>query len=368
MLARLSSPAARVRAAALLICSSVLGLPVLVGSARAADGWNGFAVQAWPSANWRPYAPTSPFNRTTTGATVHPASSRMVGKVLAWGMPGNLVAGTAETTYDFGHPTYYPQSTSPLFTLRSLGYSPAVNGLRIRIPDAARPAGGSDAHMTVVERDGWEYDFWGVTGKTPGGGTLTFQLGGRTRIDGSGLGSNGVAARYGNLAGIIRAQEIAAGQINHALFIVLKCTSSSTSFGYGTRTDGSSKSAFVYPALAGGSRCESTDNADAPPMGARFQLNMTDTQINALAVPAWKKTILRALARYGGYVGDTGGPGFGLQFESSTMYTVFDQPDPLASFAGANRLPLWNGMYVFNVANDVDWGRYLRVLTPPPAS
>ena len=33
---------------------------------------------------------------------------------------------------------------------------------------------------------------------------------------------------------------------------------------------------------------------------------MSDAQIAALAVPAWKKTILTALAHYGGYVGDTG--------------------------------------------------------------
>ena len=146
--------------------------------------------------------------------------------------------------------------------------------------------------------------------------------------------------------------------------MVLKCTSSATTFGYGTTTDGSSKSAFVYPAAAGGSRCGSADN-DAPPAGARFQLAMSDVQIAALGVPAWKQTILTALAHYGGYVGDTGGPGFGLMFESSTMYTSFGVADPLRQFAQQNSISQWSNMYAFNLASGVDWAKYLRIVAPP---
>ncbi|HYV14547.1 MAG TPA: hypothetical protein VE972_00825, partial [Conexibacter sp.] len=90
-----------------------------------------------------------------------------------------------------------------------------------------------------------------------------------------------------------------------------------------------------------------------------------DAQIAALNVPAWKKTILTALAHYGGYVGDTGGPGFGLQFESSATYTVFGLADPLVAFAQQNGISSSGGIYVFDVASGVDWARYLRVLTPP---
>ncbi|HYV16888.1 MAG TPA: hypothetical protein VE972_12810, partial [Conexibacter sp.] len=195
--------------------------------------------------------------------------------------------------------------------------------------------------------------------------TLTFSLGGRTRIDGSGLGSNATAARFGGLAGPIRAQELSAGVIHHALFVVVRCATSATTFGYGTKLDGSSKSAYVYPAMAGGTRCSSTDNTDAPPLGARFQLNMTDQQIDALGMPAWKRGILIALAHYGGYVGDTGGPGFGLLLESSSMYTSLGYADPLATLGRTLGLSLWSGRYVFNVASGVDWARYLRVVVPP---
>jgi hypothetical protein len=196
-----------------------------------------------------------------------------------------------------------------------------------------------------------------------GGGTLSFAWGGRTRIDGDGLGSAATAAGFGNLAGMIRAPELAAGHINHALFIVLKCAAKGTSFGYGT-TATSYGSSYVYPATHGGSTCGSTV-PNAVPLGARFTLAMSDAQIGALSVPAWKKTILTALAHYGAYVGDTGGPGFAFMVESSATYTALGLPDPLVAFAVLNNLPTWNGEYIFDVASGVEWAKYLRVLTPP---
>jgi hypothetical protein len=293
-----------------------------------------------------------------------PNSANIVAAALQWGNPGNMV-DAAGATNDWAHPTYYAQPTDPVFTLKPLAGSQVLNGMQINIPDAAKPAAGGDGHMTVVEPDGWEYDFWQVQSKPQGGGTLTFNGGGRTRVDGDGLGSFGTAAGFGNLAGMIRAQELAAGHIDHALFIVVKCTGPATSYGYGVHlSTSSSNGSYVYPASHGASTCGSTD-PNLPPAGARFQLAMSDAQIAALAVPQWQKTILTALAHYGGYVGDTGGSGFGFMFEDSTMYTSLGKADPLAQFAQANGVPQWNGQYVFHVGDGVDWGRYLRVLAPP---
>jgi hypothetical protein len=92
---------------------------------------------------------------------------------------------------------------------------------------------------------------------------------------------------------------------------------------------------------------------------------MTDLQIAALAVPWWKKTILTALAHYGGYVGDTGGAGIGFMLEDSTMYTSMGVSDPLAAFARANGVPTFNGQFVFNISSGVDWARFLQVVVPP---
>ena len=309
-----------------------------------------FTVGAWPGACWRPYSADSPFNRPISAAPqVRADSAAIVARVLAFGAASNLVAGTAGTTSDWQHPTYYPQASDPLFTLHcteAWGTCP-IEGMQIRVPDAARPAGGSDAHMTIVDQaTGWEYDLWSVTSKPAGGGTLSFGWGGRTRIDGDGRGSGATAAQYGNMAGSIRAQEMAAGRIEHALFMVVNCDSGG----------------YVYPAGKSGRAC--ANRASAPPMGSRFQLDMTGAQIDALALPAWKKTILRAMAEYGMYVGDTGGGGFGLQFESGSTYTSFGVQDAMVTFAAQNAVPLYQGKYIFDLKTGVDYASRLRVLDP----
>ncbi len=150
---------------------------------------------------------------------------------------------------------------------------------------------------------------------------LRYTAAARLRVDGSGIDGGATAADFGNLAGVIRAPELAAGRIDHALFLVIRCAASGNRFGFGTRHRGGDDSAWVYPASGGSAPCR--DGSRAPPLGARLQLAMSERELNALPVPPWKRAILRALARYGAYVGDTGGPGVGLQIESSLTYTAF---------------------------------------------
>jgi hypothetical protein len=283
-----------------------------------------------------------------------PNSAAIVSRVTGWGPPSDFVAGTADTSSDWSHPTYYSKSTDPVFTLHCYESSwgtCATEGMQIRVPDAARPAGGSGTHMSGVDHAcGWEYDLYKVRSKPRGGGVLEFRWGGRTRIDGDGRNAGATAANFGLGAGIIRAQELAAGQINHALFMVIKCDSAS----------------FVYPATKTGRSCSSIgqSNSDAPPMGSRLQLNMSAAQIDALAVPPWKKTVLKAMATYGMYFGDTGGGAWGIQAESGSTYTSFGKEDAMVTFARNNGVPTYNGKYVFNIRDDVDWARHLRVIAP----
>ncbi len=330
-------------------------------------GWGGFGGLSLPGPSWKPYANTSPFNQSAAGAAEHPESQAIVKTVLSWGLPENLEAGNAETSEDWGHPTFWAQPGDPIYTLQATEpWGPnALNGMRIAIPEDARPAGGGDGHMTVVEPNGEEYDFWRAQAPPPGGGTFTFAWGNLVPggLKGNGIGGGGTASGFGNLAGMIRAPELAAGHINHALFIVLKCAAPGTGFGDGAALD-PPNSSYVYPANEGGSACPAGES-DAPPLGTRFMLAMSDAQIKALAVPSWKKTILTALAEYGGYFGDTGGPGFTFMFESSTTYTALNLPDPLVEFAQQNELPESQGIYLFNVASGVEWEKYLRVVEPP---
>jgi hypothetical protein len=240
---------------------------------------------------------------------------------------------------------YWSRPGDPTYRLHATDRARhGIEGKRIPIPAGARPAGAADAHMTIVTPDGWEYDLWGAQTPPPRGGTLTFRSGGRIRIDGSGLDSAATASHFGNLAGVIRPEELSAGHIDHALVIVVRNTSRS----------------YVYPAAASDGY-----RYGGVPMGSRFQLAMSDAQIAALSAPRWKKTILTALARYGGYVGDSGGSGFGFEFLSGQTYTSFGRSDPLVDYARAVGIHDKGGRYVFDVPSGVDWARYLRVLAPP---
>jgi hypothetical protein len=124
----------------------------------------------------------------------------------------------------------------------------------------------------------------------------------------------------------------------------------------------------VWPAASNSGRsCSSMglSNANAPAMGQHFFLDMSDAQIDSLAKPAWQKTILRAMARYGLYVGDTGG-GF-LKLESGSSYTSFGLPDPWIGIARAAGLSPWHDnstgkdVYTFDLSKSVDWAGHLKV-------
>jgi hypothetical protein len=282
---------------------------------------------------------------------------------LSWNQLTPAAIGTADTPDDYGHPTYYSRRSDPRYRIHCIVYAcPKVEGRRVRIPARARPAGGRDGHMTVVDQAGrWEYDFWQVRTKPlPGrGGTIVISSGGRTRIgtpDANGLGSQASAAAWGLLGGLIRAPELAAGRIDHALLFATRCDNGR----------------YVYPAGGLGRACAALGqaNANAPPMGARFQLDMSEPEIDALRVPAWKKAILRALARYGMYLGDTGG-GF-LAFESGSTYTSFGYRDPMEAFAQGHvkegDISTWvssggKRRYALDVRSGVPWNR-LRVINP----
>jgi hypothetical protein len=200
--------------------------------------------------------------------------------------------------------------------------------------------------MAVVDlRSGWEYDLWQAHVPTRGR-VVTASWGGRTRIMGAGTGSAATAAHFGLLAGVVRAPEFGAGRIDHALLMVTRCTSG-----------------YVPPARGGGASCP--PGTDAPKAGMRFQLAMSPREIDRLRAPAWKKTILRALAQYGAIVGDTGGSApWGIELESGSTYTSFGHPDQLVEVARALHVPSGLGGYVFNFGAGIDWRQRLRVVAP----
>jgi hypothetical protein len=346
--------------------------PCLLGS---------FGVGAWPGACWRPFSDSSPFN---VPLPAHPRvdqdSSAVVSRIFSLASAPYPAELEARNDFSFGEPTYYSGPGDPAFTIHctrtSFGRC-ALEGMSVRIPAGAKPEGGAasdgtdsgpDAHITVIDQAGnREYDLWQVQ-RSPipsTGGTLNISFGDQTSITGSGIGekSCATAACFANLAGRLRAEELQAGkkkkrkkkkkhhaQINHALVIDIKCDNGS----------------YVYPATKTGARCSNTSGA--PPMGARLQLDYTPREIAALDVPSWQKPILKAMAKYGMFFGDTGTANlFNIEVESDLQYTTMGSAPKWLNFAKANDWSFspgaYGGYYSGKFTTGVDWHR-LRVIDP----
>jgi hypothetical protein len=91
---------------------------------------------------------------------------------------------------------------------------------------------------------------------------------------------------------------------------------------------------------------------------------MSDEEIAALDAPAWRKTILTAMAHYGIYVGDTGADPWGIEAESGRTYTSFGMPDPFVELAIEYGIPLSTNQYRLELAEGIDWTTRLRVIDP----
>ncbi|MGI9020542.1 MAG: hypothetical protein ACR2G3_07525 [Solirubrobacterales bacterium] len=325
------------------------------------DGFCG--LQPFQAGDCEPYSATSPFNVPLAEVAPDRGRSQAVASRLAGFGPGPQIAvGVAETSADFDHPIYFSRQGDPAYEI-SCAQECEGEGRTVRVPIPAEPAGGSDAHMAVIEeRTGLEYDLYGVRDRAPGGGVLRVALAGVTTYSGpraDGLGSNATAAHFGLAAGIIRPGELAQGQIDHALAIVVECTNGR----------------FVPPAEGPGvgRSCASIGQspAGAPALGEHIYLEMSDEEIDGLEAAPWQQAILLAMARYGMYVEDTGATanGWALLVESGSSYTSFGRPDPWVRLARTLGVPRAEEARVPNtrildLQGLVDWGARLRVAPP----
>jgi hypothetical protein len=219
----------------------------------------------------------------------------------------------------------------------------------MQIPALARAAesngnGAGDSHIAVVQPNGIEDDLycWN-SGSTPtcdqpSGGiaanwTAGAVLGPASGGDACGNFFTGAgqlpASTSGNTtaggacegAGVLSPQQLIAGHINHALFLITNCANGN-----------------VYPAETGSNtdRCSGT----GPALGARLWYDVPDATTEAdAALHPWEKAILEALHDYGGYVMDDvngGAIGQGVQFvpeseEPAYRYGSGDQWSGLAA-------------------------------------
>jgi hypothetical protein len=271
---------------------------------------------------------------------------------MIYGLP-SATSDPAYPSSDFQHPVYLVSWTDAVSRVRCVRFAcPELRGADVPLPPGARPAAAGDGHLAVMDEDsGDEYDLWQV--HRLGGPEITASAGGETTPAeglGYGLGSDATAAHFGLAAGLIRAPELMAGEIDHALFLDVDCTRG-----------------FVAP--AGGRGAECAGGAPAPAIGQRLRLDYSDAEIAALDAPAWKKAVLRALAHYGGYVGDTGASSdaaFDVAIESGETYTSLGARDFTGEFwasVDGTAHDRYRNYRYFDLGSGVDWRR-LEVVDP----
>jgi hypothetical protein len=209
----------------------------------------------------------------------------------AWTTFTPLQIGNAN---DGSTPIYLASNSDPTFTIHCTLYNcPGLEGsvIHVPIPYVVENNGAGDGHMAVISPDkSTVYEFYQT--KQPNGSTINISSG--TKFSTSGIGwstSYGGAANAAQasfVAGVVTAEDLLKGRIDHALIAAVPC-----------------ESGTVYPSIASpDGPCPSGNGA---PMGARLWLNLTDAQIDALGMPVTKTIVAKALAHYGLFVMDSAG-------------------------------------------------------------
>jgi len=329
-----------------------------------------------PSATWRPFNDSSAWNTPIPSSpTIAPDSTSVVTWLNSLNGPVDRYMGQGGTTGDYDHPAYYAASNSPLVRVKFLSnssdpsvvYTSSTTGTRLRVSDlhnrriplpaGATPAGGTDGHM-IIETATRSYEMWQGNNWQPGENRYGCAYGAVYDLAGNGASTDGhsaTAAGVSLLSGRIRLAELQAGKINHALAMVVKYVRRNVVTGPATGC------ATPDPATVAGD----ANDLKWPVTGARFQLNYTESEIEALAVPAWKKVILRAMREYGLIVMDTGGASWNLQFESGAVDVAQGQPDRWRAYAvaqGWSQVVDVGNPYILPLKTGVDWTK-LRVVS-----
>lgn len=310
---------------------------------------------AWP-ASFQPYAGSPVWSAAVeSNPSYDPNSSAIIAAWFPGAGNGFPVRNQEPGPYDYTHPIYFAAGTDPTISVNCpSGGGCVTSGANafassMQIPAKAHPAesngnGAGDSHIGVVQPNGIEDDVycWNSnstpTCDQPGGNASNSWSAGATMgpaysadTCGSFYSGNGQLASTtnGNTtagaacegAGLLSPQQLLAGHINHALFLITNCANGNE-----------------YPAETSSNtnHCSGT----GPALGARLWYDVPDATTNANpALQPWEKAILNALHDYGGYVMDdvNGGPiSAGIEFvpeseEPAYRYGSGDQWSALAA-------------------------------------
>lgn len=245
-----------------------------------------------PQEIWRPFNEESPWN-TPLGKNppIDPNSDAFIAHLNQYyteiGGFGEVPLGCNISAWSI--PLYFVDEINP--------YPPEIHvpahtswgqDLTAPIPEVAQPDPAGDSHLCIVDKEReQEWGFWRLEGEYP---DLTSGTGAKYDVSNSGVRSPGEPAcresGFPLIAGLIRPEEIEAGQIRHALV-----------FAFDAR-DGADQ--FVYPASKGTDHNNSAAS-NVLPMGARLQLKPT-TDISQF--PRGARIVAQAMKEYGMYLGD----------------------------------------------------------------
>jgi hypothetical protein len=339
--------------------------------------------QSWPT-SFRPYcvnaaknpAAPCPFNDTLpdSGATLATSSTAIV---TAMNNAGDLEFGFWHGEDSGGAPVYAAKSSDPMVTVSCTSYCQA-SSVSINIPAQARPEAAlcpGDCQMAVIQPDGTEYALYGQKPAYSGGSTLSVMGLAWASITGSGVDPNSMSLTFpgrggGDVAnGTMMASlseptvaEIQSGTISHALSINVPC-----------------ESGQVYPG-SNGEDCAQNFGYAGPPAGSRFQLALTNAQIdgtaansigyNAASTAPWERAILHAMHNYGAYASITCGRGCGdrinVYMENGTQYSSFGGTWPVSSYNWSS--PGNNGSAGSVPTNwkpgGITWSSALQIVSP----
>jgi hypothetical protein len=305
-----------------------------------------FSACAPGPACWRPYAQASPFHQPLPAQPVLARGSArlvggLVGDPLTVDRPDHVLALDDGRQ---GEPAYFSDAGDPdrrVHCTEAWGRC-EIEGARVNVPDGAVPEAGTDRHMAVIEtHTGIEFDFWGFHGMDDR--SVRIRWGGAERVwTGLGNTSAATASYFAGLAGRVRAAELAAGEIHHALNVVVRCTNGRA----------------VFPAEHGHGGTACAKGTVALPMGVRLQLQVSDAQLAAVPDRS-RRALYRAMRDYGMFVGDTGSGGlFSIEIEAGTAMR------DVAARDGWPRTVDDRGHYLPFDRDGIDWRAQLRVIHP----
>jgi len=241
------------------------------------------------------FPPNNPWNRPVDRLPVARNSARIIARI-GLSNPVHPVFGSGRYN---GSPIGIPYAVVSARTRRvpvSFQYSSESDRAPYPLPRGVPIEGGygssGDRHVIVVDRDSCRdyelfaaYPHKGGARWTAGSGAIFNLRSNRLRPAGW---TSADAAGLPILAGLARYDEVARGQIDHALRFTAPCTAPR----------------YVYPARHEASTCS---GAWLPPMGLRVRLK---TGVSIAGLPYQARVVAEALKRYGLILADNGSPWF----------------------------------------------------------